>query len=522
MTTYHLPFDDAGHHMHPHYNPRDPLLEISTASARRSSMPYDGFDIYHSGPIPNRSSFIHPPPFQFSDFIHDDPHVFTNPWTQSIPVFDEYGMVQPHLVHDAPPLPHPAPIRSTSPQQLYPDADDVLEQETPRPQFLDQNAGSNANMLLFPSAPSIFVPSGGSWSVPQQQEEPRIPEPQPSWTMSGSLDPITGIFQRAPEHPRVRTAQACEKCRARKAKCSGEHPTCQRCRVRGLTCEYAPERKMRGPNKVKRRSVAVSNAANRRASVVSSSDSTSDSTSSSSSIGKPSFSDSSPQSSIDATASSSSVPSPTSSGPPAVKQEPLEGSRLQRLRPPSLDLKNTGTFEAFVRNLHQPQDPSLDEETRIALRRSSLPSHLLDNFSRDAKPVFAHHSDGPTQRSYSTQPFAFGRSSYSSFPSQDRHAVRHSASTPITPITVTAPNAFHHPIAQPAQFVPPSYAHSVDPHEAHMAAVESHYGVAPSDGSNELAWAESMMDLDPTPTAESTGREKNLAHAGAQMVASQA
>lgn len=36
--------------------------------------------------------------------------------------------------------------------------------------------------------------------------------------VSGSLDPETGIFLRTVEHPRLRTAQACEKCRIRKAK----------------------------------------------------------------------------------------------------------------------------------------------------------------------------------------------------------------------------------------------------------------------------------------------------------------
>ena len=38
-----------------------------------------------------------------------------------------------------------------------------------------------------------------------------------SWG-AGSLDPATGVFSRAADHPRIRTAQACEKCRARKAK----------------------------------------------------------------------------------------------------------------------------------------------------------------------------------------------------------------------------------------------------------------------------------------------------------------
>lgn len=41
-----------------------------------------------------------------------------------------------------------------------------------------------------------------------------------SWGGVGSLDPATGVFSRASDHPRIRTAQACEKCRARKAKVS--------------------------------------------------------------------------------------------------------------------------------------------------------------------------------------------------------------------------------------------------------------------------------------------------------------
>jgi hypothetical protein len=42
--------------------------------------------------------------------------------------------------------------------------------------------------------------------------------PTPRITLAGSLDPTTGIFYRTPEHPRLRTAQACDKCRTRKAK----------------------------------------------------------------------------------------------------------------------------------------------------------------------------------------------------------------------------------------------------------------------------------------------------------------
>ncbi|KAF8961143.1 hypothetical protein BDZ97DRAFT_1226399 [Flammula alnicola] len=77
-------------------------------------------------------------------------------------------------------------------------------------------------------------------------------------TLAGSLDPATGIFYRTPEHPRLRTAQACEKCRTRKAKCSGEHPSCKRCITRGLICEYAKEGRVRGPNKPKPKNGATS------------------------------------------------------------------------------------------------------------------------------------------------------------------------------------------------------------------------------------------------------------------------
>lgn len=42
--------------------------------------------------------------------------------------------------------------------------------------------------------------------------------PTNTLTLRGSLDPITGIFYRAPERARVRTPLACDKCRVRKAK----------------------------------------------------------------------------------------------------------------------------------------------------------------------------------------------------------------------------------------------------------------------------------------------------------------
>ncbi|KAF7368748.1 hypothetical protein MVEN_00199700 [Mycena venus] len=81
---------------------------------------------------------------------------------------------------------------------------------------------------------------------------PPPPAPAPRLNLTGPA--TTGsIFYRTPrpEHPRLRTSQACEKCRARKAKCSGDHPSCARCLARGLPCQYAEVGRVRGPNKPK-------------------------------------------------------------------------------------------------------------------------------------------------------------------------------------------------------------------------------------------------------------------------------
>ncbi|KAG6852958.1 hypothetical protein C0991_007908 [Blastosporella zonata] len=109
---------------------------------------------------------------------------------------------------------------------------------------------------LYPAQPRHTPPPWPSY--PTQQPLPQsTPHPYTHdhltsrLSLAGSLDPATGIFYRSPEHPRLRTAQACEKCRTRKAKCSGEHPTCKRCSTRGLVCEYAKEGRVRGPNKPK-------------------------------------------------------------------------------------------------------------------------------------------------------------------------------------------------------------------------------------------------------------------------------
>lgn len=105
---------------------------------------------------------------------------------------------------------HPSPIRPIV-------ATNGWSHQSSQPQCLDQPAPSFPPSSI--SQPSIFVQESNSRVsyVAPQVADSSVPPPPP-WTMSGSLDPSTGVYQIAPEHPRIRTAQACEKCRGRKAK----------------------------------------------------------------------------------------------------------------------------------------------------------------------------------------------------------------------------------------------------------------------------------------------------------------
>ncbi|KAJ7161484.1 hypothetical protein C8R43DRAFT_336293 [Mycena crocata] len=59
-------------------------------------------------------------------------------------------------------------------------------------------------------------------------------------------------------HARQRTSQACDKCRDRKTKCSGDHPVCKRCTARGLICHYSGRERVRGPAKARLRNAMSS------------------------------------------------------------------------------------------------------------------------------------------------------------------------------------------------------------------------------------------------------------------------
>ncbi|KIJ69159.1 hypothetical protein HYDPIDRAFT_105734 [Hydnomerulius pinastri MD-312] len=75
------------------------------------------------------------------------------------------------------------------------------------------------------------------------------PLPRQEWPETPDRVDMTQFFCRTPlSTTRQRASQACEKCRERKTKCSGERPVCQRCRSRGLICEYAQSKNIRRAN----------------------------------------------------------------------------------------------------------------------------------------------------------------------------------------------------------------------------------------------------------------------------------
>ncbi|KAG6862044.1 hypothetical protein C0995_007174 [Termitomyces sp. Mi166 len=101
--------------------------------------------------------------------------------------------------------------------------------------------GTESGIYLTPVEAHVPI-SGQNVSLPSEPEQ--VPHGRPAPTPS----------------ERQRTVQACDKCRERKTKCSGEHPVCQRCTTRGLICQYSSrEPRTRGPSKARLRN-AISSA----------------------------------------------------------------------------------------------------------------------------------------------------------------------------------------------------------------------------------------------------------------------
>ncbi|KAG6814552.1 hypothetical protein H0H92_000080 [Tricholoma furcatifolium] len=117
-----------------------------------------------------------------------------------------------------------------------------VKSEGSAPQFLPSDTPGIESGVYLPPAESHVTSDPQSVSLP----------PDPEHVFSGR--PTTAPSERQ------RTVQACDKCRERKTKCSGEHPVCQRCTTRGLICQYSSrEPRTRGPAKARLRN-AISSA----------------------------------------------------------------------------------------------------------------------------------------------------------------------------------------------------------------------------------------------------------------------
>ncbi|KJA27137.1 hypothetical protein HYPSUDRAFT_988665 [Hypholoma sublateritium FD-334 SS-4] len=83
-----------------------------------------------------------------------------------------------------------------------------------------EREGSASPRAITDEGSTSPVPSGGDSGAEGISE---VPQPRKPGGKSG----------------RPRTSQACDKCRERKTKCSGNRPVCVRCLNRGLLCEYS-------------------------------------------------------------------------------------------------------------------------------------------------------------------------------------------------------------------------------------------------------------------------------------------
>ncbi|KAI0770888.1 hypothetical protein BD413DRAFT_476847 [Trametes elegans] len=417
MSTSHLSLDDfvfPGHKPHASYE-----LSYALGAPPSSSLyPHPSMDSSTSDPQAPRH-FSHISPESAHAYLAEQPEAYLPQYYSSAINYPYFNpQLPPYASSDRPPSPRS--VYTANPTwgtpEVYGAPYDATASTSTFLNSLQNVIDSSHTTQMQQNAPPAPV-------APQQSSSPT----SSSWTLSGSLDPTTGVFQRSVEHTRLRTAQACEKCRIRKAKCSGDHPACQRCISRGLQCEYAPERKMRGPNKNKRKSISKrsepSPSDERRSSIVSVASTISSSSDASASDAEAAAAAAAAAVNGASRPSSRASPSPgshqSSVGPEAIRPRsttiavgalqraaeyappspaprvpyptgPPPGGR-QRPPPLSLDLGATRQFYPSYPNtlaqytrggepaaLHAPDGHAAEP------RRPSLPPYLLEAYSRIA------------------------------------------------------------------------------------------------------------------------------------------
>jgi len=144
-------------------------------------------------------------PTQMSRAPQQSAHLSLDPW--AVAAFTDNANT--HLTEMQGGLPHI--FESMYPSNQQPLSPLATTHPSTYAQAVPQKGPSTTTQNTDPSPTSFQGKNEGNTTA---ENSPQLR----SWGGAGSLDPATGVFSRAADHPRIRTAQACEKCRARKAK----------------------------------------------------------------------------------------------------------------------------------------------------------------------------------------------------------------------------------------------------------------------------------------------------------------
>lgn len=214
MSTSHLSFEDSAHMANReryHFDlagyplSHRPVSPVSFASQHSLAA-------YMQDVLQAQPSYPISAPSTFTQYWSDGHSVLTNPF------LDNAAMGLPE---QRPSIHEPLPTRPISPGLLY---RSTLPWNEPEPQShpylgsVSESAPSTFNNFHNVYAPQSISYSPYPVSTSIESQSTSSSRPWEMGAMAGSLDVTTGVYQRVPDHPRVRTAQACEKCRIRKAK----------------------------------------------------------------------------------------------------------------------------------------------------------------------------------------------------------------------------------------------------------------------------------------------------------------
>ena len=195
-------------------------ITCNLMSYTNHSLPYNQDDMEFNQP--QYPDFNHYPSDRLADSAAEGRTVLYPSQLHPHPLFTRQGnagpsiqnrSLEPHILN---PVYHSPSLFNTRPQQHNPQSWPPYDHSIP------QSYPQNYPYAPYPTPSPFPVPRLSPPPIPINFKSTQNNSPTSSQnqrlTLAGSLDPSTGIFYRTPEHPRLRTAQACEKCRTRKAK----------------------------------------------------------------------------------------------------------------------------------------------------------------------------------------------------------------------------------------------------------------------------------------------------------------